>query len=89
MPRYDYQCAACGKTFEVKLTFDEADEARPKCPKCNSKRTKRKLAAASMRRGRSSNRLTKEQAEAAFGLAQSIGGETLDGRGRHHDHADD
>lgn len=89
MPRYDYRCTACGKTFEVKLTFDEVDEARPSCPKCNSKRTRRKLAAASMRRGRSSNRLTKEQAEAAFGMAQAIGGPALGGHDRRHHHEEE
>ncbi len=36
MPRYEYHCEACDKSFELALTFREHD-GKIKCPKCGSK----------------------------------------------------
>ncbi len=37
MPRYDYFCQKCQKTFEVSMTFQEKDKGiKPQCPFCNS-----------------------------------------------------
>ncbi len=37
MPRYDYLCQKCKKTFEVTMTYNEKDKGlKPKCPTCNS-----------------------------------------------------
>lgn len=41
MPTYDYECSACGHTFEI---FERHDESRLKpCPKCGKKKAQRKL----------------------------------------------
>ena len=34
MPKYDYHCDTCDKTFELKLPFGSSIEQT--CPKCNS-----------------------------------------------------
>ncbi|MEW6067215.1 MAG: zinc ribbon domain-containing protein [Nitrospirota bacterium] len=39
MPIYEYKCNACGEDFE-KLVFGNTEI---KCPKCNSKETKKKF----------------------------------------------
>jgi putative FmdB family regulatory protein len=81
MPLYDYQCAKCRTRFEVRLTFAAADTARPACPKCKSRKTQRQIGSAVMR-SKSSQRLTREQMEAAVAVAEA-------GRlsGRRDDHA--
>lgn len=41
MPRYDYQCRKCDRTFEVFATFKEKQAGlQPKCPSCESQETK-------------------------------------------------
>jgi putative FmdB family regulatory protein len=85
MPLYDYQCAACGAIFEVRLTFAEADRARPACPKCRARKTRRKIGRAVMRR-KSSARLTRAQMEAAVKMAEAGG---LGGAGSHGAHEHD
>ena len=40
MPKYNKQCRNCGKLFEEYKTFDEFDEHKTRCPKCNSKKVK-------------------------------------------------
>lgn len=91
MPLYDYQCAACATLFEVRLTFAEADRARPACPKCRSRKTRRKIGRAVMRR-KSSARLTRAQMEAAVKMAEAsgLGGSTGSEAGDHasHDHGE-
>jgi putative FmdB family regulatory protein len=38
MPTYDYACADCGGTFEVRATFGEKQKGlEPVCPKCGNK----------------------------------------------------
>jgi putative FmdB family regulatory protein len=39
MPTYDYQCNACGHTFEEWQSFH--DEELTKCPKCKKKKLER------------------------------------------------
>jgi putative FmdB family regulatory protein len=41
MPIYEYQCSACGKTFEY-LARSLAEPA-PKCPKCGAKKPRKLL----------------------------------------------
>lgn len=42
MPFYEYDCLACGETFEKLLRFSESDQL-PVCPKCASAETQKKL----------------------------------------------
>jgi putative FmdB family regulatory protein len=41
MPIYEFECQKCGKEYEelVRAGYDET----PPCPKCNSKKIKRKI----------------------------------------------
>jgi putative FmdB family regulatory protein len=34
MPRYEYFCEKCKKTFELIMTISEHEKAKPKCPTC-------------------------------------------------------
>jgi putative FmdB family regulatory protein len=43
MPTYDYECRACGKTFEVFHGINEP--ARKKCPKCGKNRLEKLIGA--------------------------------------------
>ena len=36
MPNYEFQCGACGKSFELRESLKEHDRHREKCPKCGS-----------------------------------------------------
>jgi putative FmdB family regulatory protein len=52
MPYYDYECTACGKTFEAMQTFEEHDrhedheQHKPlQCPGCGSKKVKQVVSA--------------------------------------------
>ena len=37
MPTYEYQCAACGKAFEVAVSLAEYMKGvRPACPRCGA-----------------------------------------------------
>ncbi len=73
MPLYDYRCAKCHQTFEVRLAYADVGHARPACPKCRSRKTKRQVSIGLARRSKSRQRLTREQVEAAVGLAQAAG----------------
>jgi putative FmdB family regulatory protein len=42
MPLYEYQCAECGRDFEILRPMPDAD-APADCRECGSPRTKRKL----------------------------------------------
>ena len=41
MPMYDFQCKACGHTFETVARLDEV----PECPSCKSADTERHMGA--------------------------------------------
>ncbi len=45
MPFYDYHCKACGKSFEIVLTFTEHEKQKVACPKCGSKKVEQEPAA--------------------------------------------
>jgi putative FmdB family regulatory protein len=34
MPRYEFLCEKCQKTFEQTMTISEREKAKPTCPKC-------------------------------------------------------
>jgi putative FmdB family regulatory protein len=72
MPRYDYQCAQCGKAFEVQLSFAEMESARPACPKCGSRRAKRQIGTGQITRKKSRHRLTLDQAQLAAGMTEQV-----------------
>jgi putative FmdB family regulatory protein len=38
MPTYSYRCEKCGKNFERVETMSEHEAAKPRCPKCESKK---------------------------------------------------
>lgn len=38
MPTYDYRCENCKRTFSRTESFSEHEKAKPKCPKCGSKK---------------------------------------------------
>lgn len=92
MPLYDYKCTACNHLYEVRLTFAEADTARPKCPQCGARRSKRQIGVALATNRKSRNRLTLEQAQAAVDYANQRMGtveeghthEAGDAAGEHH-----
>ncbi|GEM_PF-1409222 len=44
MPKYDYQCESCGKTFEVEHAMSAAGP--DKCPKCGTRGTVHRLLSA-------------------------------------------
>jgi putative FmdB family regulatory protein len=37
MATYDYECQACHRKFPVKMTIEEHEKHKTKCPKCGSK----------------------------------------------------
>lgn len=43
MPTYSYQCQACRKSFSLRMTIAEYDKARTKCPKCGSRKIRRRI----------------------------------------------
>ncbi len=46
MPVYEYRCSACGQVFEQWfVSMARAQQARPQCPACGSRRVRRKIAA--------------------------------------------
>ncbi|MBU2490940.1 MAG: zinc ribbon domain-containing protein [Proteobacteria bacterium] len=49
MPIYEYQCEACGKTFEEIVRI--SDNNPPACPKCGNKDTRRLLSTCSSKTG--------------------------------------
>ncbi len=42
MPIYEYQCRACGHSFEELRRMRDADEIR-ECPKCGAKKVERQF----------------------------------------------
>lgn len=36
MPRYEFLCGECKKSFELTMTMSEREKATVKCPKCKS-----------------------------------------------------
>lgn len=42
MPLYEYQCRACGKTFELLRRIKDADDDL-KCPNCHSTKVERQF----------------------------------------------
>jgi putative FmdB family regulatory protein len=34
MPRYEFLCEKCQKSFEQIMTISEREKSRPKCPTC-------------------------------------------------------
>ncbi len=71
MPIYEYECAACGTPFEVRLSYAEADSADPACPRCGKARARRKIGRVQVRRGQSSGWLTRDQMMTAAGMADA------------------
>ena len=45
MPRYEYLCQACNKKFSIVLTVAEHDQAKVKCPSCDSTKVEQQWAA--------------------------------------------
>jgi putative FmdB family regulatory protein len=75
MPLYEYVCAKCNTAFEVKLTFEEFDRARPACPVCKSKKVKRQIGiVGTPPHGEPSGRLTREQVVSAINMTQAMTG---------------
>jgi len=44
MPRYEYYCEECKKSFEIALSLDEHEKGKIKCPKCDSKKVHQQAA---------------------------------------------
>jgi putative FmdB family regulatory protein len=44
MPRYEYLCETCKKSFELTMTIAEHDTAKPKCPGCKGTKVVPQLA---------------------------------------------
>jgi len=38
VPTYQYRCKECGKSFERTETISEHENAKVRCPKCNTKK---------------------------------------------------
>ena len=36
MPRYEFLCEQCQKSFELIMTMAEREKTKPVCPKCKS-----------------------------------------------------
>ena len=44
MPTYDFQCESCGKLFEARVSFGDAEQGKlPACPACRSTKPRRLL----------------------------------------------
>lgn len=44
MPRYEFVCESCGKSFELTLTLAERADAKIRCPACGSVKVTPQLA---------------------------------------------
>ena len=44
MPLYEYRCQNCGKTFELLVSFSQADKTF-NCPHCASEDTRKQISA--------------------------------------------
>ncbi len=38
MPRYEFLCEKCKKSFELTMTISEREKATPACPACKGKK---------------------------------------------------
>ena len=54
MPRYEFMCEPCKKSFEVTLTFSERATAKVKCPKCDSRKVTPQMTAFTAKTSRKS-----------------------------------
>jgi putative FmdB family regulatory protein len=45
MPRYEFYCEDCKKSFELILHLEEYEKGKIKCPKCGGKRVQQEAAA--------------------------------------------
>jgi len=45
MPRYEFYCDDCKKSFELILTLEEHNKGQFKCPKCAGKKVHQEMAA--------------------------------------------
>ena len=43
MPTYAYLCRACGRQFEVQMSIQEKEKAKPRCPDCGSRKVEQQL----------------------------------------------
>ncbi len=44
MPRYEFLCQKCKKSFELIMTIAEREKAKVKCPKCKGTKVVSQLA---------------------------------------------
>jgi putative FmdB family regulatory protein len=89
MPLYDYHCEDCDTTFEIRLTFAEADTAHPACPTCGSEHVTRRIGNVMMKRGKSANALTLDQVNTAVGYSKAMEGSAGSSASSHgHSHDD-
>ena len=52
MPRYEYQCQACGEVFEVRASIKEKEAGLVLvCPKCGGQEARQRLTAVPMLHG--------------------------------------
>ena len=45
MPKYEYVCHQCHKSFTLELSMAEHDKRHVTCPKCKSRKVEQKLSA--------------------------------------------
>ncbi|HUV16583.1 MAG TPA: zinc ribbon domain-containing protein [Pelolinea sp.] len=46
MPTYEFTCAKCGETFDVRATIQEKESGlQPACPNCGNQETRQVLSA--------------------------------------------
>lgn len=69
MPNYDFQCKECDTQFELRRSFEQAQEPAS-CPHCGSQKTQKKLNSISF----IANNGGSQTARAAESIAISSGG---------------
>lgn len=52
MPRYEFLCESCEKSFELTLTFAERASVKIRCPACESEKVKPQMAVFTARTSR-------------------------------------
>ena len=45
MPRYEFRCETCNKTFTLDLKVSEYEKKKYRCPKCNGAKVKQQVTA--------------------------------------------
>jgi putative FmdB family regulatory protein len=40
MPSYEFECKTCGHEFSLRMSVDERDKKKVRCPKCDSEAVK-------------------------------------------------